>query len=297
MVWTDTIPLNSLDLYEKISKKLAPMPELPEVEVVCQGLRPLVVGQTFGRVRVSGLALRLPVPHAELKRWLTGARVEEVRRRGKYLVLVLDNRVRLIFHLGMTGRLGLFPAKAPLAPHDHVCLGLNNRMELRYNDTRRFGSVQVLAPDQDEAVFFAALGPEPLLEDFSAPYLTDKAAGRGQAIKGFLMDSRVVVGIGNIYANEILHEAKISPARPTKQVTRAEWQRVVKATRAVLNRAISAGGSTISDFVNAGGKPGYFQLEFKVYGRQGQPCRRCGAAIIKETLGGRATYFCKGCQR
>lgn len=273
------------------------MPELPEVEVICQGLRPLVVGQTFGRVRVSGLALRLPVPGAELRRWLTGAMVQEVRRRGKYLIFVLDNRARLIFHLGMTGRLGLFPAKAPLATHDHLCLGLTNRMELRFNDTRRFGSVQVLDPDQDEAVFFAALGPEPLLKGYSAAYLANKAAGRGQAIKSFLMDSRVVVGIGNIYANEILHEAGISPTRPAGQVTRAEWRRVVEATRAVLNRAISAGGSTISDFLNASGKPGYFQLEFKVYGRQGMPCPRCREVIIKETLGGRATYFCPGCQQ
>ena len=273
------------------------MPELPEVEVVCQGLRPLVIGQTFDRVWGSGLALRLPIPRAELQRWLVGAMVLTVRRRGKYLILSLDNRVRLIFHLGMTGRLGLFPAKTTPATHDHLCLGLENRMELRFNDTRRFGSVQVLAPDQDETVFFAALGPEPLLGDFSESYLQDKAIRRGQPIKNFLMDSRVVVGIGNIYANEILHEAGISPNRPTKQVTRAEWQTIVDATREVLTRAIAAGGSTISDFINAGGKPGYFQLEFKVYGRQGIPCRRCGATIIKEKLGGRATYFCKRCQR
>jgi len=273
------------------------MPELPEVEVVCQGLGPLVVGRTIGRVRTSGLPLRLPVPLAALRRWTKGALVQEVRRRGKYLILALDNQARLVFHLGMTGRLGLFPAVTPQAKHDHLCLGLDEGMELRFNDTRRFGVIQVLTPKQEEGEFFSALGPDPLLPEFSVAYLVEAAARRKQPLKSFLMDSRVVVGIGNIYANEILHEAGLSPLRPVNQVSRAEWQRVVTKGRAVLKRAIAAGGSSISDFVNASGRPGYFQLELKVYGRQGEPCRRCGEAIVKETQAGRATYSCKGCQR
>ena len=275
------------------------MPELPEVEVVCRGLRPLLMGRTLGQIRTSGHTLRLPIPEAALQRWADGATVVEVRRRGKYLVIALDNRARLIFHLGMTGRLGLFPYSAPLAAHDHLCLDLANsqRMELRFNDTRRFGSVQVLTPDQDEALHFAALGPEPLLEEFSADYLAEKGAGRGQPVKNFLMDSRVVVGIGNIYASEILHEARISPLRPTNRVSTPEWQSIVTQTRCVLTRAIAAGGSTIADFTNASGKPGYFQLELKVYGRHGKLCLRCGAMIVKETLAGRSTYRCEGCQR
>jgi len=275
------------------------MPELPEVEVVCRGLRPLLMGRSFSQIRTSGHSLRLPIPEDALKRWAADAMVVEVRRRGKYLVVVLDNQASLVFHLGMTGRLGLFPAATPLAAHDHLCLVLtdNERMELRFNDTRRFGSIQVLTPDQDEALHFAALGPEPLQGEFSADYLADKGGRRSQPVKNFLMDSRVVVGIGNIYASEILHEARISPLRPTNQVSALEWKSIVTQTRSVLTRAIAAGGSTIADFVNAGGKPGYFQLELKVYGRHGKPCLRCGAMIVKETLAGRSTYRCEGCQR
>ncbi len=273
------------------------MPELPEVEVVCQGLRPLLIGQTFGQIRSSGRSLRLPVPVAALRRWAAGAMVLAVRRRGKYLVVGLDNQASLIFHLGMTGRLGLFPEGTALASHDHLCLLLSEGMELRFNDTRRFGSIQVLAPGQDEALHFAALGPEPLLEEFSADYLAAKGARRSQPVKNFLMDSRVVVGIGNIYASEILHEAEISPLRPTNQLTVQAWKALVAQTRCVLLRAIAAGGSTIDNFANASGQPGYFQLELKVYGRHGKSCQRCGGMIVKETLAGRSTFRCTGCQR
>lgn len=273
------------------------MPELPEVEVVCRGLKPLLLGQTLGRTRSSGHSLRLPVPVAELQRWTAGAMVMEVRRRGKYLIIALDNQARLIFHLGMTGRLGLFASARPLATHDHLCLGLSGHLELRFNDTRRFGSIQILTPDQTEANHFAALGPEPLLDEFSTDYLAGQGARRTQPVKNFLMDSRVVVGIGNIYASEILYEAAISPLRPTNQVSPAEWEAIAIQTRCVLTRAIAAGGSTIADFANASGKPGYFQLELKVYGRQGKACPRCGAAIVKETLAGRSTFHCQGCQR
>jgi formamidopyrimidine-DNA glycosylase len=236
------------------------------------------------------------MPIAGLGRWLVGATVTEVRRRGKYLVIVLDNRARMVLHLGMTGRLGLFPTATPPARHDHLRLALDHGLELRFNDTRRFGSVQLLAPEQDEGLLFAALGPDPLLPGFSVAYLAAKGARRGQPVKSFLMDSRVVVGIGNIYANEILHEAALSPHRPTNEVTPVEWQTVVAKTQTVLKRAIAAGGSTIADFINASGRPGYFQLEFTVYGRAGGPCPRCGIPIVKETLAGRGTFFCKGCQ-
>lgn len=273
------------------------MPELPEVEVVCRGLRPLLLGKRLGGIRVSGRPLRLPVPLAALRRWVAGAMVNEVRRRGKYVVIVLSNQARLIFHLGMTGRLALLPMAAPLAAHDHLCLGLAGRLELRFNDARRFGSIQVLPPDGDESAHFAALGPEPLLDDFSADYLCGKGARRSQPVKNFLMDSRVVVGIGNIYASEILHAAGLSPGRPAHAVTLAEWQRLVLATRDVLSRAIAAGGSTIADFVNTSGRPGFFQLELKVYGRQGKPCQGCGAMVCKAVMAGRSTFFCPTCQR
>lgn len=273
------------------------MPELPEVEVVCRGLQPLLQGKTFDHVRSSGLSLRLPVPEAALRLWGIGATVVAVRRRAKYLIIVLDNQARLVFHLGMTGRLGLFPVDAPLFTHDHLCLGINDRLELRFNDTRRFGSIQVLTPEQDEALHFTALGPEPLLDEFSGDYLASKGARRSQSVKNFLMDSRVVVGIGNIYASEILHEAGVSPLKASNQLSLAEWCSIAIQTRCVLTRAIAAGGSTIADFANASGKPGYFQLELKVYGRPGKACPRCGTMIAKVTLAGRSTFYCEGCQR
>lgn len=273
------------------------MPELPEVEVVRRGLEPLLTGRTFGLARTSGLCLRQPIPLADIVQWGEGATVMALRRRGKYLIVELDNSARFIFHLGMTGRLGLFPTGSPSARHDHLCLELDNQLELRFNDTRRFGCIQVLAPEQDEARFFSHLGPEPLLGDFSAAHLWKMAARRRQPVKTFLMDNRVAVGIGNIYANEILHEAKVSPFRLAYEVRAGEWEVIVAKTRQVLTRAIAAGGSTIVDFINASGKPGYFQLEFTVYGRAGQPCRSCGATINKEVLAGRATYSCPRCQR
>jgi len=273
------------------------MPELPEVEVVCRGLQPLLIGQTVVQVRTSGHSLRRPLPEQALRRWLIGARVVGLRRRGKYLVVCLDNQALTIFHLGMTGRLGVFPQQAPLLAHDHLGLRLRGEMELRFNDTRRFGLIEVLPPPADEARYFAALGPEPLGADFSADYLAAKGGRRTQAVKNLLMDSRVVVGIGNIYASEILHEAAVSPLRPCCQVSASEWVTIVAQAKAVLSRAIAAGGSTIADFVNASGQPGYFQLELKVYGRAGSPCPRCGAAIVKEVLAGRSTFRCQGCQR
>jgi len=272
------------------------MPELPEVEVVCQGLEPLLLGRRLGRVRTSGLSLRQPMP-LDIGQWCRGATVAAVRRRGKYLIVVLTNQARLVFHLGMTGRLGIFPAKAPVARHDHLLIALDNKMELRFHDTRRFGSIQVVAPGQDEGRLFTRLGPEPLRDDFSAAYLRGQAAGRRQPVKIFLMDSRVVVGIGNIYANEILHESAVSPSRGVDGLKAAEWETIVVKTRQVLTRAIAAGGSTIADFINASGTPGYFQLEFAVYGRAGQSCRRCGGRIEKTVMAGRATYCCPGCQR
>lgn len=273
------------------------MPELPEVEVVCRGLRPLLMRKTIAQTRSSGFSLRLPVPEAALRRYCLGATVVEVRRRAKYLIIVLDNQARLVFHLGMTGRLGLFPADSPLVTHDHLGIRLTDGTELRFNDTRRFGSVQLLTSAQEEASHFVALGPEPLREEFSVEYLADKGARRSLPVKNLLMDSRVVVGIGNIYASEILHEAGVSPLKASKQLCLEEWEAIVIQSRSVLHRAITAGGSTIADFANASGKPGYFQLELKVYGRWGKACPRCGTMISKVTLAGRSTFYCEGCQR
>ena len=273
------------------------MPELPEVEVVCQGLVPHLKGRVFKKVTVSRFSLRRPVPRKMLQKWAVDTTVVAVRRRAKYCIIELSNGARLIFHLGMTGRLGIFPETITPIKHDHCRFVMDNDMEFRFNDARRFGSLQVVAPHEDEEDLFVGLGPEPFAKEFCSEYLRARSAGRQQPVKNFLMDNRVVVGIGNIYASETLFEAGLSPLRPAKEVNSKEWQKVVSHARIVLKRAIKAGGSTISDFVSSSGEPGYFQLKLKVYGRSGQECKACGGIIQKKVLAGRATFFCEKCQK
>ncbi len=273
------------------------MPELPEVEVICQGLIPHVTGRRITAITCGSKELRLTIPRSALQEKICGSRITELQRRAKYLLFELDNGCRLLIHLGMTGRLGIFSPQAPRALHDHLVFCLDDNMEMRYNDVRRFGFVVVQEGEKGQRDPLAKLGPEPFWEDFSAPYLKEKAGRRLQPVKNFLMDSQVVVGIGNIYASEILFQAAIHPALPIGSVTLAQWQQVVEKSREVLRRAIKSGGTTISDYRNASGAPGYFQLELAVYGRNNQKCRDCQALIEKMTIAGRATYFCPQCQK
>ena len=274
------------------------VPELPEVETIRRGLIPRLVGCTIERVVLSNRRLRLPVPRAKLKGWVQGSRVESVDRRAKYLLAKMNSGAVLVLHLGMTGRLAFFTNGTPRSPHDHLRLLLDNGLELRFNDVRRFGSVQVLAPgDEDSPQIFAGLGVEPLGPNFSTPYLMKSALRRTKPIKNFLMDAGVVVGIGNIYANEILFVAGIKPMRAVGALGRAAWDRVVEATRQVLERAIACGGTTISDYVNSSGEKGHFQCELKVYGRSGERCQSCGSEISRIVLSGRASFFCPSCQK
>jgi len=205
----------------------------------------------------------------------------------------------LVIHLGMTGRLGLFARGSARARHDHLCLCLDDGRELRFNDSRRFGSIEVWPPGEAvrlEAEFAARLGIEPFSDRFNANRLLDLAKRRRLPVKGFLMDSRIIAGIGNIYANEILHAARLHPQTPVNRISRHQWRQVVDTTRAILEEAIRAGGSTIADFLDASGQPGYFQLRLRVYGRKDLPCPACGTAIEKCSLAGRATFFCPSCQ-
>lgn len=273
------------------------MPELPEVEVIVRGLQPHLVGLRIERLWCGHHSLRQPIPESKLNRWVVGQRIAALLRRGKYIRVSLENGALLLVHLGMTGKLRLLAAATPPANHDHLRWGLENGMELRYNDTRRFGVVQVFTPAElAEEDPLAGLGPEPLSSAFSAAQLRQRAEGHRQAVKTFLMDNRNVVGIGNIYACEILFAAGIDPHTPANQLQPGQWQKIARHTRLVLERAIAAGGSTIADFVNSSGEKGYFQLELQVYGQAGQPCRRCGQAITRTVLGGRATFFCHACQ-
>ena len=274
------------------------MPELPEVEVIRRGLTPHLVGRTITRVMISNRRLRLPVPRAKLNLWIQSDRVKSVDRRAKYLLVRMNNGAMLVLHLGMTGRLAFFANGAPRAVHDHLRFKLDSGLELRFNDVRRFGSVQVLGPEDVKGTqIFAGLGPEPLGPDFSSDYLLERAQSKVRPIKNFLMDARVVVGIGNIYANEILFAAGIKPTRGVGTLGKSAWERVIQASRQVLEQAIACGGTTISDYVRSSGETGYFQCELRVYGRKGEACQHCRSLISRQVLAGRATFYCPRCQR
>ncbi len=276
------------------------MPELPEVEVITQGLRPLLIGRSIRRIDYDQKRLRLPVEIEKLRDELLDQEICAVERRAKYIEIHLRSGAMLIVHLGMTGNLGVFPAGAPLRQHDHIQWTLDDARQLRYHDMRRFGSIQILshkeAPERENTVF-RTCGPEPFSEDFSGSYLKKCARKRKIAVKPFIMDTQVVVGIGNIYASESLFLAGLRPDKAVNTITKKQWHRLVLAIREVLTHAIACGGSTISDFLNASQGQGYFQLNFTVYGRDGSPCPRCDSILEKTRLAGRASYFCPVCQR
>lgn len=271
------------------------MPELPEVETTRRGLAPLVVGRRIEALEVREPRLRWPVP-AELAAVLPGQRIDSIARRAKYLLFGTDAGTLLV-HLGMSGGLRFHEACAPPpGKHDHLDIRFADGACLRYHDPRRFGSVHFTA-EPERHPLLADLGPEPLSDAFTADYLADACRGRAVAIKAHLMNARIVVGIGNIYANEALYRARIHPARPAGRIARARFVALVDSIRAVLEDAIERGGTTLRDFAASDGRPGYFQLDLDVYGRDGEPCRRCGAPIRAVIIGQRSTYYCPRCQR
>lgn len=276
------------------------MPELPEVEVICRGIRPFLVGRTVTAIHCSGKRLRHPVPLEAMQRKIINQTISTVERRAKFLQISLQTGDMLIIHLGMTGNLGIFSPSARRAKHDHVLWSLDNDTELRYNDIRRFGFIRLLSrhevADREETIF-KTTGPEPFSDEFSAEYLQRLAKGKTLAVKLFIMTNQIVAGIGNIYANESLFAAGIQPTRKAQTLTRKEWDRLVTETRRVLSHAIECGGSTISDFLNASQERGYFQINFKVYGREGETCTLCSTKIEKQKIGGRASYYCPNCQK
>lgn len=274
------------------------MPELPEVEVVRCGLEPHAVGRTITDFYYSGLAMRLPLDTDQLHNLVVGQKIISINRRAKYLLIELENNALLVVHLGMSGKLGIFPAETTRRKHDHFCLQLDNGNEIRLNDARRFGSVQIFATgDAGRKSLFGSIGPEPFADLFSPSYLFDRAKNKKQPVKNFLMDSRVVAGIGNIYASEILFVAGILPHKQSGKLSKKQWQKVIEATHVVLKKAIACGGTTIADFENSNGERGYFQLELNVYGRENEPCATCGYHIVRAVMAGRSTYFCTKCQK
>ncbi|STZ76525.1 bifunctional DNA-formamidopyrimidine glycosylase/DNA-(apurinic or apyrimidinic site) lyase [Bergeriella denitrificans] len=274
------------------------MPELPEVETTLRGVAPHIEGKTVADVCVRQGKLRWPV-HPDLPEILRGQRVEECGRRAKYLIIRFQTGMLLI-HLGMSGSLRIFTAgdgriDAP-GKHDHIDVVFSDGTVLRYHDPRRFGAVLWYEGIAEHHPLLQKLGHEPLSEAFSAEYLYACLQKQKKAVKLSLMDNALVVGVGNIYANESLFAAGISPHRPANCVSEAECALLVASIRNILTRAIAAGGSTLRDFVNSDGKSGYFQQEYFVYGRHQQPCRQCGRPVEKAVIGQRSAFYCGGCQ-
>ena len=271
------------------------MPELPEVETTRRGIEPHIHHKTIERVIVRQPKLRWTVPK-NLARDVAGLRIDAVERRGKYSLLRTVTGT-LILHLGMSGRLRIVDADGPPATHAHVDLVFPNGRALRLRDPRRFGAVLWTTDDPLAHKLLKPLGPEPLSDDFDTDYLFAKSRKRKGSIKEFIMNSHVVVGVGNIYASESLFRAGINPKRAAGRVSRERYVALVKAIKEVLKEAIKQGGTTLRDFVREDGQPGYFRIKLKFYDRAGEPCPVCGTPIKQFTQGQRSTYYCPVCQR
>jgi len=271
------------------------MPELPEVETTLRGIDPHLSGRCIAAVRVRQPQLRYRVPE-NLSQQLVGERITGVTRRSKYLLVGVADGA-LMLHLGMSGSLRIVPADAPPGVHDHFDLVLDSGQALRLNDPRRFGLVLWAPMPVADHRLLATLGPEPLGPDFHGAHLYRLSRGRRASVKSFIMDSHIVVGVGNIYASESLHLAGIHPTRPAGRISPARYQRLAGAIREVLEAAIIQGGTTLRNFTNGEGKPGYFRQHLRVYGRAGEPCAGCGQPIRQRVIGQRASYFCHICQK
>lgn len=271
------------------------MPELPEVETTRRGIEPHLLGQRITGVVVRNRQLRWPVP-AGLQKTVAGQQVHAVERRAKYLLLKMD-RGTLILHLGMSGSLRLLPIGTAAEKHDHVDIVFSNGQLLRLRDPRRFGALLWTSGDPAQHRLLQHLGPEPLGASFDDDYLYHRSRKRKQAIKSFVMDSRIVVGVGNIYASEALFLAGIHPTTAAGRISKPRYVRLTQQIRAVLQAAITQGGTTLRDFTSIDGKPGYFAQSLHVYGREGEPCTQCGNSIRQIQQGQRSTWYCPRCQR
>lgn len=286
------------------------MPELPEVETVRRGLEPVLAGARLASVEARRPDLRFPLP-AGFRQRLTGARVERLSRRAKYLLATLDRGETLVMHMGMSGRFEIGGAAgrgrpgdfalavAPDPKHAHVVFTTDAGATITFYDPRRFGYMDLIETEQlGEHPWFKGLGPEPLECGFDAARLAHAFAGRRQAVKSVLLDQRVVAGLGNIYVCEALHRAGVAPERAAGQVARRRVGALVDAIREVLAEAIEAGGSTLRDFASAEGSLGYFQHRFRVYDREGEPCLKpgCKGVIDRIVQGGRSSFACSRCQ-
>lgn len=271
------------------------MPELPEVETTRRGIEPHVVGRRILRLHVHDRRLRWPVD-AAIATAVEGSKVRRAGRRAKYLLIETESGT-LILHLGMSGSLRVLPRETPRIAHDHVDIELDSGWTLRFNDPRRFGCLMFTAEDPALHPLLARLAPEPLEADFDGDYLWKVTRRRAVAIKQLLMNSRLVVGVGNIYASEALFRARIRPRRRASSLTRVECAKLARAIKATLTMALKAGGTTLRDYIGADGNPGYFRQKLYVYEREGEDCRVCGGPVKQFTQNARSTYWCPTCQK
>jgi len=270
------------------------MPELPEVETSCRGIAPHIQDRRVARVIIRNHSLRWPIP-ADLPEILKNRQLLSVGRRGKYLLLRFKHG-HVLLHLGMSGSLRIVPADLPAEKHDHVDMCFSGGVVLRLTDPRRFGALLWTSETLETHKLIAHLGPEPLSGDFDDLHLYRLSRKRKQAVKTFIMDSKVVVGVGNIYANEALFMSGIRPTRKAGGLSRAACVTLTENIRKVLAGAIAQGGTTLKDFVGGDGKPGYFKQSLRVYGRGGEPCVHCQKPLKEIQLGKRATVYCTACQ-
>ncbi len=270
------------------------MPELPEAETVANALAAVLPGRRIEKVEVFTPSMREPLTPL-LSAGLAGRRIEAVKRRGRYVIVVLDDGRSLLLHFGMTGVVRVEPASVSRRKHEHLFLHLDDGMVFRFECVRRFSICKVVRGEGEAEL--AKLGPEPLTEAFDGAYLYRLSRGRGCPVKSFLMDNGVVAGIGNIYAAETLFAAGVRPSRRTGSLKRKECDRLAREAKRILQWAIEEGGSSISDFRHVDGSEGKFARELKVYGRTGEACPVCGATIAAERIGGRGSFYCPECQK
>ncbi|MBT1065784.1 bifunctional DNA-formamidopyrimidine glycosylase/DNA-(apurinic or apyrimidinic site) lyase [Bowmanella sp. Y26] len=270
------------------------MPELPEVEVSRLGISPHLISQRIQAIMVRQVQLRWPIP-GEVQ-YAVGREIRDVRRRAKYLLIDTDVG-SLILHLGMSGSLRVVDIDTPVQKHDHVDIQLHNGKCLRFNDPRRFGACLWQAAGETPIELLERLGPEPLTDAFDGRRLYELSRNKTLAVKNFIMDNQIVVGVGNIYASESLFMAGVDPRKAAGKITKGAYEKLAAAIKQVLAHAIQQGGTTLKDFTQADGNPGYFAQELQVYGRAGEPCRVCENPVQSLTIGQRNSFYCKKCQR
>lgn len=270
------------------------MPELPEVETTLRGIKPHIHHQTIKSTIIRHPRLRWPVP-INLAHHLEGQRLNNIHRRGKYLLFHFDTGT-MILHLGMSGRLRILLKEVPPQKHDHVDIIFSHNICLRFTDPRRFGAILFTTDDPEQHPLLKHIGPEPLSDSFNGNHLWEMAVGKKTAVKNYIMDSHIVAGVGNIYATEALFTAGVRPGKAAGKVSNHQYQQLATAIKAILRHAIQKGGTTLKDFAQSDGKPGYFSIELQAYGRAGEPCPRCHKPFKSTQIGQRTTVYCSSCQ-